>query len=91
MEDFGDVMDASIFMGGTFPLRTVITGIELHPNGDAQFFQVVGRDFTCGFSTSVGGVCPGEAGWLTFSGYGGHNWRIRKLHESTNNDSLEEK
>jgi len=27
----------------------------------------------------IGGIITGEEGWLTFSGYGGHEFRIQKL------------
>lgn len=64
------------------PARTKIVGIELRPNGpDASFFEIIGDKFSCGFSTTVGGIdcSPGqEEGWLGFRGYGGHAFRIRK-------------
>ena len=77
LEDIGDVIDRGLF--GTVSLKTTITGIELKPNGDnSAFFCVKGEDFDCGFDVKYGGVIAGEEGWLTFSGYGGHTWRIKK-------------
>lgn len=59
---------------------TEIVNIELLPNGEEHaLFQVVGKDYTCGFNTSCGGVGGNQLeGWLTFSGYAGHQWRIKK-------------
>lgn len=62
--------------------ETIITNITLEPNGEkSAAFSVEGKDFGCGFDVQYGGVTGGEEGWLTFSGYGGHTWRI----ESTKN------
>ncbi len=61
------------------PMVTKITGIELRPNGtDSAFFVVQGEEFECGFDVGCGGIQGGEEGWITFSGYGGHKWRIKK-------------
>ena len=64
---------------------TEITDIELRPNGeDDAFFEVCGKNFGCGFSTSVGGIGPGSGeAWLNFYGYGGHHWRIKKPTTTT--------
>ncbi len=77
---------AAEWVGGTLEDReygesmtTTITGIELTPNGDdSAFFAVVGTDFTCGFDVAYGGIEGGDEDWTTFSGYGGHSWRIKK-------------
>ncbi len=75
MEDFGDSMDRSI---GLPRMSTEITGIALRPNGkDSAFFEVLGKEFSCGFGVEYGGVTAGEEGWITFSGYGGARWRIK--------------
>lgn len=59
--------------------KTEITDITLEANGeDSAFFSVEGKDFGCGFDVSVGGITAGEKGRLTFSGYGGHTWRIKE-------------
>lgn len=60
---------------------TKITDIELIPNGkDSAFFRVKGEDYDCGFDVKYGGVDGrGEKRWLTFSGYGGHFWRIKSV------------
>lgn len=75
LEDSGDSLDA--LLGGE-TMKTTITGIELKANGiDSAFFSVVGEDFSCGFDVGHGGIVGGEDGWITFSGYGGHKWRIK--------------
>uniref|UniRef100_A0A6H1ZV88 Uncharacterized protein n=1 Tax=viral metagenome TaxID=1070528 RepID=A0A6H1ZV88_9ZZZZ len=78
LEDFGDSMDQRIF-GSEAHARTEITDITLEPNGpgSAMFF-VTGNNFSCGFDCGVGGITSGEKGWVTFSGYGGHTWRIKE-------------
>lgn len=64
---------------GVNPEQTKITDITLSPNGkDSAFFEVKGKDFGCGFDVHHGGIIPGEEGWLTFSGYGGHTFRIKQ-------------
>lgn len=71
LEDFGDSMIHEY-------AKTEITDITLVENGrDSAFFSVDGKDFDCGFSTDCGGIIGGEQGWITFSGYGGHLWRIK--------------
>lgn len=76
LEDLGDSMDRSM---GVEPIQTCITGIEMTPNGsDSAMFTVKGDDFDCGFDVHHGGICAGEEGWITFSGYGDHKWRIKK-------------
>ena len=82
LEDFGDLLDNAIF--GDAHHQTVITGIELRPNGDdSAFFEVNGKDFSCGFDVRHGGISGDQDSpdWLCFSGYGGHKWRIRKKSE----------
>lgn len=77
---------ANEWIGGTLEdhdmgqvASTKITGISLSPNGkENAYFKVSGEEFDCAFCTSVGGVTSGEPGWLTFCGYGGHTWRIKK-------------
>lgn len=79
LEDFGDSFDRSI---GTIPMITKITNIILRPNGeDSAFFEVCGEDFTCGFDVQYGGLADGDNDWLTFIGYGGHEWRITKSND----------
>ena len=76
LEDSGDTMDRALF--GVEPMKTTITNIELLPNGDdSAYFSVEGEDFGCGFDVEHGGVTAGEEGWITFSGYGGHTWRMK--------------
>ncbi|MGD9157168.1 MAG: helix-turn-helix transcriptional regulator [Desulfobacteraceae bacterium] len=63
--------------------KTEITDIELIPNGESSaFFRVCGKDFSCGFDVSVGGIDGSfsENGWIGFSGYGGHQWRIKGIN-----------
>ncbi len=60
-------------------VQAKITDIRLEPNGeDSAFFSVDGEGFGCGFDVGVGGITGGEEGWITFCGYGGHTWRIKK-------------
>lgn len=67
LEDFQDGMNAV----------TVITDIRLEPNGpESAAFYIDGEDFTCGFDVYYGGITAGDKGWLTFSGYGDHIFRI---------------
>lgn len=70
--------DGGFCVGKNSASRTEITSITLKPNGtDSAYFTVEGKDFSCGFDVGHGGVTPGEEGWLTFYGYGGHRWRIK--------------
>jgi hypothetical protein len=75
LEDFGDAMDQAL----SDSLTTEIKDIVLRANGsDSAFFEVIGEDFTCGSDVKYFGVTAGEEGWITFSGYGGHKWRIKE-------------
>ena len=77
LEDFGD-NDPIL---GSFHGVTEIVDICLEPNGDdSAFFRVAGKEFDCGFDVQVGGVLGKDTGpgWINFSGYGGHTWRIKK-------------
>jgi hypothetical protein len=79
LEDSGDAFDRAMEVR---KLTTEITGIELRPNGETSaFFEVHGKDFSCGFDVEHGGVSAGEADWITFKGYGGHTWRIKQKVE----------
>ena len=79
LEDYGDATDRAMEVG---VLTTTITGIELSPNGeDSAWFGVTGKDFDCVFGVEYGGIGAGEEGWITFSGYGGHRWRIKEKLE----------
>lgn len=58
---------------------TKITDIDLRPTGeDLAFFEVIGKEFGCGFRVDIGGIGKGDDGWITFYGYQGHKWRIKK-------------
>ena len=79
LQDFGDSMDKALGLANG-AMETIITDITLEPNGDdSAFFSVKGEKFGCGFDVGHGriGDCQ-EKPWLTFSGYGGHKWRIKK-------------
>lgn len=80
LEDFGDPMDRRMGYKGTV---ATITDITLTPNGeDSAFFGVHTDEGTFGFDVSVGGIGGDqEKPWLTFSGYGGHKFRIQKKGE----------
>ena len=59
--------------------KTEITDIVLRPNGTSSaYFMVEGKDFSCGGDVGYLGLTGGDPMWLTFSGYGGHIWRIRE-------------
>lgn len=59
-------------------LETKIVDVLLEPNGeDSAYFTVEGKDFSCGGDVKFLGITGGESGWITFSGYGGHRWRIK--------------
>ena len=75
--DEGDSIDK---MMGYKPKITLITNISLKPNGeDSAFFSIVGEDFTCGFDCKYGGISGDQvSGWLTFSGYGHHVFKIKE-------------
>lgn len=76
-------------LDGMSPVK--ITDITLKPNGETSaYFAVEGTDYTCGFDVQYGGIVPGEDGWLTFSGYGGHTWRIQE-HKPIACDASEKK
>jgi hypothetical protein len=75
LEDMGDTIDRNLSMG---TVETVVKDIVLKPNGDSSaMFEIIGEDFTCGFDVNHGGVIGGEKGCLTFSGYGGHIFRMK--------------
>ena len=78
LQDFGDGMDVALGYGGK---TGTITDITLRPNGnDSAFFSVDAEDWGCGFDVGHGGVSgnpENEDGWIYFSGYGGHRWRIK--------------
>jgi hypothetical protein len=79
LQDFGDLMDRAIGLSTPEGMKTTILGIELYANGiESAYFNVIGKDFDCGFDTESGGITIGEEGWITFHGYGGHSWRIKQ-------------
>ena len=79
LEEYGDSFDRAMELE---MMATPITKIELRPNGEeSAFFEVHGKDFSCGFDVGHGGIQAGEEGWITFSGYGGHLWRIKSKEE----------
>lgn len=64
--------------GGAPVAVTTITDIVLRPKGtESAFFEVQGEEFTCGFDVQYGGVTAGEPGWITFTVYHDHTWRIK--------------
>ncbi len=80
LHDSGDSMDRRMGLGS---MQTKITGITLKPNGeDSAVFSVEGETFSCGFDVQHGGITAGQKGWLTFSGYGGHTWRIKQPNKT---------
>ena len=79
LEDFGDSLDIALGYEG---MKNIITDITLEPNGkDSAYFEIHGERFGCGFDVKYGGIGGGgynEDGWITFSGYGGHTFRIKQ-------------
>ena len=77
LEDFGDSMDRGMGYEGT---KAIIKDIELRPNGEeSAFFEILTDKGGFGFDVSVGGIGGDQKEpWLTFSGYGGHKFRIKK-------------
>jgi hypothetical protein len=60
-------------------LITTIKDITLVPNGsDSAYFSIIGEAFSCAFDVQYGGITCGDCGWITFSGYGGHTFRIKR-------------
>jgi len=79
LEDSGDSLDRRL---GAKPMQTIITDVVLRANGkDSAWFEFTGLLFSCGFDVHHGGISKGESGWLTFSGYGGHSWRVKTKSE----------
>jgi hypothetical protein len=61
--------------------ETIIKDIVLEANGDSASFHIIGQDFDCGFGVQYGGITgqqPFGKDYLTFSGYGGHMFGIKK-------------
>ena len=87
LQDQGDSMDRALKLTDGSWISTEITDVKLEANGkDSAMFYVDGKDFGCGFDVGVGGVTGGEEGWITFSGYGGHTWRIKQKVEDWRKD-----
>lgn len=78
LEDVGDSIDMAMGMG---KMITSIIDIKLEPNKESALFSVVGELFTCNFDVRYGSIVGGADGWITFSGYMGHTWRIKPLEE----------
>ncbi len=69
-------------------MSTIITDITLEPNGeDSAYFSVEGEDFSCGFDVHYGGISGGGSdGYITFHGFGGHEFIIEAPAENNKND-----
>lgn len=84
LEDEGDFFDRRM---GAETAKTKITDVVLRPNGeDSAWFGVEGEDFSCGFDVKYGGISSSKqkTGWMTFAGYLGHTWRIKKREGELN-------
>jgi len=67
------------------PARTTIVDIAFEPNGDeSAAFTVIGLDFSCSADVQHLAIDPrgGGDGWICFSGFMGHKWRIRQPQEA---------
>lgn len=61
--------------------RTTIVDISFEANGETSaVFIVTGLDFACASDVRYLAVDPraGGDGWISFSGFMGHKWRIRQ-------------
>jgi len=62
--------------------KTEIEDITLEPNGiDSAAFSVIGKNFTCAGDVSNLGIVgwrPFGPDFLTFQGYAGHTWGIKR-------------
>lgn len=80
LQDFGDRMDRLLKIADKNGMTTIITDIKLEPNGEESvWFEITGEKFNCGFDVGHGGINGHqEKGWLTFSGYDSHKFRIKE-------------
>ena len=79
LEDFGDSMDRRM---GFEIMTTIIKSIELKPNGkDSAMFCINGEDFNCCGDVQFIGITAGEEGYITFGGFMGSKFRIKKPKE----------
>ena len=69
LEDSGDSIDQTLF--GGLKARTEIVDIVLKENGkESAWFEVVGKDFSCGGDVGHLGIIDIKEPWLGFHGYG---------------------
>lgn len=80
LKDYGDDFDRAIYkLAEEADITTTILDIRLKPNGDSSaFFEIIGKDFSCGFDVRHGGIIPGKEGWTTFGGFGGQKFAIKE-------------
>ena len=84
LTDYGDSMDRSMGISSPKGNNTIITDIKLLPNGtESAWFEITGDKFSCGFDVGHGGISGDQKdsnkGNITFAGYGGHTFIIKKL------------
>jgi len=73
--DHGDAMDKALMGDQYEPMETEIVDFEL----TEQWFGVKGKEFDCGGSRAVVGICGEHVeNGLAIHGYGGHRWDIVK-------------
>lgn len=59
-------------------METIVTDINLRATGEnSAFFEIIGKDFTCGFDVEYGGISLKNKGIITFSGFQGHIFFIK--------------
>lgn len=76
---------------GNIP-STTIMDMRLRPNGDdSAYFEVIGKSYSCGSDVRYLGIVSGDEGWITFSGYGKHTWRIQEKQQPVLNAANETK
>jgi len=79
LEDSDDDIDRQIEASDGSFNATQIVDIRLLPNGkDSALFQVDGVDFDCSYDVKYLSIVDSAEGYITFSGYEGHTWRIKQ-------------
>lgn len=61
--------------GKTTKIKDIVLDLKTSNVGK---FDVIGKDFECGFNIDQGGTTKGEEGWITFFGYGDTSFRIKE-------------
>jgi DNA modification methylase len=72
--------NATLYLGDCLDILPLISGVDAvitdPPYGTTENEWDVVPDLAAWW-TEIMRLCGGEPGWLTFSGYGSHTWRIK--------------